>query len=264
MAIYHLHIEYICRSKNPSIVAVVAKRTGTRLFDERLGILHDYTQSKNVVYSQIMAPQNAPSWVYNREKLWNAVEKAETQPRARTGRSIEIALPIELTFRDHINLVSSFIMHSFIKLGMIADFSIRSAFGHNPHCYIILPDRELNSAGTWSQKAKKIYLLNDHGEKIKNEKGRFSSRSKRHNNWGSKDTFMMWREQWAKDCNSYFESFGIDARIDHRSFKDQGINREPQIHEGVMARDMQQKGKTSDRIQKNNEIKERNRIGGFS
>ena len=50
--------------------------------------------------------------------------------------------------------------------------------------------------------------------------------------WGRPETLQKWREEWAKFINSKFEEKGLDCRIDHRSYVDQGLNLLPTVHEG--------------------------------
>lgn len=44
------------------------------------------------------------------------------------------------------------------------------------------------------------------------------------------------RKRWADLVNAALESAGSDARIDHRSLADQGVNRLPTVHEGPVVR----------------------------
>ena len=41
----------------------------------------------------------------------------------------------------------------------------------------------------------------------------------------------MWREAWADMVNARFEEKGLDCRIDHRSYVDQGLDLIPTVHE---------------------------------
>ena len=50
--------------------------------------------------------------------------------------------------------------------------------------------------------------------------------------WNSSDTLLMWREAWAVKVNEAYESLGMEERIDHRSYKDQGVDLIPTVHEG--------------------------------
>ncbi|MBO2526349.1 MAG: mobilization protein, partial [Bacteroidetes bacterium] len=60
--------------------------------------------------------------------------------------------------------------------------------------------------------------------------------------------------------NRNLEQCSIDERIDHRSFADRGIDEQPTIHEGVVARALEAKGIISDRCELNRQIKEDNRL----
>ncbi len=78
--------------------------------------------------------------------------------------------------------------------------------------------------------------------------------------WNSEDQLIMWRAAWAECVNRNLEQCGLDERIDHRSFADRGIDEQPTIHEGVIARAMEAKGIISDRCELNRKIKEDNRM----
>ena len=77
MAIYHLSAKVISRAAGRSSVAAAAYRTAGRLRDDRQGLEHDYSRKGGVVHSEIMAPENAPDWMRDRDQLWNAVEAVE-------------------------------------------------------------------------------------------------------------------------------------------------------------------------------------------
>ncbi|MCQ5056397.1 MobA/MobL family protein, partial [Agathobaculum butyriciproducens] len=51
-----------------------------------------------------------------------------------------------------------------------------------------------------------------------------------------------------------------ENQIDHRSFKRQGIERIPTIHEGYAAKQMERRGLVSERMELNREIKRLNQI----
>lgn len=78
------------------------------------------------------------------------------------------------------------------------------------------------------------------------------------NNWSDYAMAEKWRASWAEECNRYLSP---ENRIDHRSFKRQGIeDRLPTIHEGVTARKMEKYGDVSDRCQIKREIRRGNEI----
>ena len=72
--------------------------------------------------------------------------------------------------------------------------------------------------------------------------------------WNSSKQLTVWRKAWADEMNLHLERAGYDVRVDHRSFKAQGIDRQPTIHEGVFAIRMERKGRKSDRREINRTI----------
>ena len=78
--------------------------------------------------------------------------------------------------------------------------------------------------------------------------------------WNSDEQLMVWRAAWADEVNLCLEQKGLEERIDHRSFADQGKDEQPTIHEGVAARAMEKKGIVSDRCELNRQIKRDNAL----
>ena len=78
--------------------------------------------------------------------------------------------------------------------------------------------------------------------------------------WNSEEQLIKWRAAWADDVNLCLEQKGLDERIDHRSFADQGKDEQPTIHEGVAARMLENKGFVSERCELNRQIKQDNAL----
>src|SRR5271157_3800639 len=102
MAIYHLHVSIISRSKGRSAVASAAWRSGERLKDQYYGLTRDYTRDKDFVakrlrHSYILAPAGAPAWAIDRQQLWNQVEQREHRADSQLASQFDIALPNCLT-----------------------------------------------------------------------------------------------------------------------------------------------------------------------
>jgi hypothetical protein len=230
MAQYHFAATLVCRSKGQSAVAAAAYRAGILLEDERLGKTFDYTRRRGVLHTEILTAANTPYWMRDRGQLWNAVEKVEKRKDSQLARSIDIALPHELTFDRNLELVRDFVRAVFVSRGMIADIAIhapgRKGDIRNVHVHILLTTRELAGPG-FGPKAR---------------------------NWNGKQELQYWREAWAAHANRILEREGFAERIDHRSLSDQGIDREPTTHIGPAAREMEQRGVPSDRVQKNRDI----------
>ena len=114
---------------------------------------------------------------------------------------------------------------------------------------------------------KKVYMTpsaaQEHGY-IRADKHPKSTRFGRQNpvseQWNSEEQLCDWRKAWADAVNHTLQEHQIDARIDHRSFADQGHDEQPAIHEGYHARDMEKKGLISDRCEINRQIRSDNRL----
>ena len=257
MAIYHFSAQVISRGSGKSSVAASAYRSGEKLTDERLGVDHDYTRRGGVTYSEILTPSNAPEWANDRNRLWNEVEKIEKSKDSQLSREINIALPVELSREQQIELIRKYVKENFVDKGMAADISMHDKMDGNPHAHIMLTVRPFNEDGTWGAKARKEYILDKNGEKIKQGK-EYKSRKVETTDWNKKETLENWREQWANHANKALEKAGFQERIDHRTLADQGLDRKAQIHVGVHAAAMERKGIPSERGIRNNEIKQLN------
>ncbi len=98
------------------MVAAAAYQSRTCLYNEQDGLTKNYTRhhGQELLESGIFAPKNAPDWVFDRERPWNAAEKAEDDHNktrvkaARTAQKLEIALPHELSTEQNRRLVQNF------------------------------------------------------------------------------------------------------------------------------------------------------------
>ncbi len=195
MAIYHLSAKVISRAGGRSSVAAAAYRSAEQLRDARQGLEHDYSRKGGVVHSEIMAPENAPDWMRDRDQLWNAVEAVEKRRDAQLAREIEVALPRELDRGERLELLRGFVQREFVDRGMIADVAVhegKARDGHGqPHAHVMLTMRELASEGF----------------------------GKKDRSWNAPDLLLGWREAWARDANAALERAGRSERIDHRSLE---------------------------------------------
>lgn len=259
MAIYHFSLRIVSRSAGKSAVAMAAYRSGDRLYDERTGETKFYPRDVQPE-TMILAPEDAPDWVYDRNRLWNEVEKSERRKDAQLCREIDIALPVELTPEQQTELMKQYVQEQFVDRGMIADMAIYRDNPKNPYAFVMLTMRRLNPDGTWMAKARKEYKLDDNGQRIKLPSGSFASVRINLTDWNQIKTLMIWREAWAKHANWALEKAGSPARIDHRSLADQGItDRLPTVHEGA-ARNMERRGVQSDRGELNRTVQEYNEL----
>lgn len=282
MAIYHCSIQIIGRSKGKSAVASAAYRSGQKLYDEETGLTHDFTRKRGVVFTEVSLPAHAPPEYANRNVLWNAVQKVEKKSDSQLAREIEVALPNELSRECQIEIVRRYVQDNFISVGMCADWALhvarcpgdigsaktgaeRRKGDGNPHAHIMLTMRGMKPDGTWAQKEKKTYALDEGGNRIplldpvtgKQKLGKRNEKLWKRitveaNDWNDRGNAEIWRKSWADICNKYLS---FNQRIDHRSYKRQGVDLEPTIHEGYRARKMEQAGFVSDRCEYNRIVK---------
>ena len=240
-------------------IAAAAYRSGSRLVDKRSGKVFDYSRKGGVVYTEIMLPPNAPGRYHDRATLWNAVEAAEKQVNSQLSRELRIALPSEFSREDNIGLVRDFVQRNFVSKGMCADiaYHVKDHAGedHNPHVHIMLTMRPMHKSGNWWEtKSKKEYLLDKHGNRIVNSKGEYRTRNIDLTGWNDKGLYVSWRKDWAKSCNELYEKHGLNLRIDHRSYKEQGIDRVATVHLGKEAAALERKGITTEKGEYNRAV----------
>ena len=164
MAIYHLEAKVVGRGAGRSAVAASAYLSCSRLHNDYDGLQHDYTKKQGLVWQEVFLPEYAPQEWQDREKLWNAVEEVETAKDSRLAREFVVALPIELSREQQIELLQDFIREQFVSDGMCADAAIHDTDGHNPHAHILLTVRPLDERGKWQYKTEKEYLCMRNGE----------------------------------------------------------------------------------------------------
>ena len=164
MAIYHLEAKVVSRGAGRSAVAASAYLSCSRLYNDYDGIQHDYTKKQGLVWQEVFLPEYAPQEWKDREQLWNAVEEVETAKDSRLAREFVVALPIELSREEQIELLQEFIREQFVSDGMCADAAIHDTDGHNPHAHILLTVRPLDERGKWQYKTEKEYLCMRNGE----------------------------------------------------------------------------------------------------
>jgi MobA/MobL family len=219
MAIYHFSVQIIGRSSGKSVVAAAAYRAGDILLDKRTGITHNYTRKQGVYETRILLPENAPLWMQDRSQLWNEVERCERQCNSQLAREINMAIPKELSHGQKRSLVFEYVESEFVSWGMIADVALHDLNSENPHAHLLLTQRSVTANG-------------------------FGNKNRE---WNQKSVLQSHRSAWAIHANRALEKAGYESRIEHRSLKDQGLDRLPQLHLGPQVKEMDLKGRSTDR-----------------
>ena len=221
--------------------------TGEKLYEERRNLTANYSSRDDVSYTETLAPSWAEDKFCNTEKAWNLLENyediyalekyktPETQTKymqsARTSMKLVLALPKELGADVHKELLLDFVNKNYISKGHVVTLGLHCDEG-NPHAHLQISRRPINQDGSIS------YIKNRDMCSVLGIKAQ--------------------RELWANTQNSFLEREGFDVRVDHRSYKDQGIDLIPTIHEGWYAKSLADKGLSSRLVEENNKIRAEN------
>ena len=241
MAIAFLRAVYHSRKAGHSAVRGAAYRSGQRLVDERTGEVCDWTHRKDdVLFEKLIMPDHAPADLQtSRAALWNAVEAAEARGDARLAYEIKVALPHELDLEQGKALATAYAEFLRDRYGQAVDLTIHKPDEHgdtrNRHAHLMITPRALEADGFAKKKIREIT------DKVKGPQ-----------------EIEAWRQGWTDLANHALERAGHDARIDMRSYKRQGIEREGEIHLGPAAAAMERKGIRTDKGDINRAIKDRN------
>lgn len=175
-----------------------------------------YAQKEGVFLCEVRAPEDAGEWARGRHTLWAAVEANEVRRNARTACMYVISIPRELPNEARLAAVRGFVDREFVAKGYVADMAFHDFTGkgsHNPHAHVLVTDRPL----------------------VKGKFARNKDRALIH-----KDSLIMWRKKWEVAANQALEREGLAVRVDCRSYKARGIDREP-LNESMAENQIRQK-----------------------
>ena len=234
MAIYHFSAKVISRANGSSAVASAAYRSASVLPDQRLGRSHDFSNKTGVIHSEVMLPQGAPERLRDRVTLWNEVEAGEKRKDAQLAREVEFSIPREMNEQQGIALARDFVAEQFVCRGMVADLNVhwdKAKDGSpKPHAHVMLSMRDVGPDG-FGQKNR---------------------------DWNAPALLNVWREAWAAHVNERMAELGLEARIDHRSYADQGIELEPQHKIGPAGKRRLDRGEDAERAEDHRRIAREN------
>jgi chromosome segregation ATPase len=263
MPVPHLNIRIVQRSKGSSAVAGAAYQAGEKLFSEYDQKSKDHRRKQpEVVYTEILLPANAPPEYADRATLWNAAEEVEKQWNAQLARRFVLALPREVPLGKCPQMLKEYCEEHFVSKGMCCDFAIHDPDppGHNPHCHIMLTMRAIDENGKWMPKSRKVYDLDENGERIKLPSGRWKSHKEDTVDWNEQYHAEEWRHGWEIVQNRYLEMSGSPERVDMRSYERQGLDIVPTVHMGAAVCALESKGIETNIGNLNRDIKAANRM----
>ncbi len=217
MSIFHCSAKSISRATGRSATAAAAYRAGERIIDERTGDVHDYRRKKGIRHAQIFVPPGIR--IPSRSALWNMAEATEKRKDAKIARELEVALPAELNSLDRWHLAQHFARAIVERYGVAVDMCIhapgKKGDDRNHHAHFLTS----MTPGGFGEKTRVLDSPRTSGQEV-----------------------AAVREIWARLCNRFLEQRFINERVDHRTLKAQGIDREPTRHLGVAASSMERRG----------------------
>jgi ATP-dependent exoDNAse (exonuclease V) alpha subunit len=253
MAVYFLQMKTFGRANGSSAVSAIAYRAGERIRDERTGKVYDHTGRHGVMHTEIVLPQQLNeadmSWAKDRNRLWNAVEAAETRKNSRVAREFLVALPAELDADRRLNLVRGFSQDLADRYRFAVDFAIHAprTDPRNFHAHLLATTREIGSDGFG---AKTTLELND-AARINRGLQPFVQE------------LIATRERWATSTNEALREANVAARVDHRTLAAQGIDREPRLQLPRAVYEMERRGEynaVAERMRREHEARVRQRV----
>ena len=258
----HFDISITQRSQGKSAVAGAAYQSGEKLFSEYDQKMKDYTRKRGIVYTEIMLPANAPPEYADRQVLWNSAEEVEKQWNSQLARRFVLTFPREVPLEHYPQMVQEYCMEHFVSKGMCCDFAIHDPDppGHNPHCHVMLTMRAMDEHGKWLAKSRKVYDLDENGERIRLPSGSWKSHKEDTVDWNEQYHGEEWRHGWEVVQNRYLEMVGSPERVDLRSYARQGLDIVPTVHEGAAVRQMEKRGIQTNIGNLNREIRAANRL----
>lgn len=230
MEYFHFHSKIIGRSREESAVRKAMYNARTKGEDRNSGKKYDFRSKGEVLFRCIRAPNDSPSWVdrligSGSDALWSESEGRENRKDAQLAQEITMGISHELV-RDGrdvslvIPAIVEYVDDNFVSKGRIADIAIHPppADGdpRHYHVHIMLTLREITPNG-------------------------FGKKSIDWLKYGDRTYITDLRKRWADTLNACLEKNGLRERVDHRSLKEQGINREPSRYKGKARTDIERK-----------------------
>ena len=220
MASYFLHVKTFSRGKGSSATKAAAYRSGERIRDVRSSAVHDYTDRTDVAHAEIVLPAEHAGhtdmdWARNRQVLWNAVQQSGRQWNARLAREVLVHLAPEMTQSQRVALTRRLSHELADRYHSAVDFAVHEPRVHadqrHHHAHILMTARQVGPQGIGARTILELSGTERHDRGL----------------GPSRDDLLWLRERWAQISNEALQEAGLTVRIDHRSYKDQGINREP-------------------------------------
>lgn len=172
---------------------------------------------------------NLPAWAKDDPKvLWKAAEKFERKNGAVYREAI-IALPGELTTEQNKVLVNDLV--SKLCPGKSFQFAVHAPTSSlegesNPHVHLMTSDRMRDGI---ERPAERFFARYNSKQP---EKGGCRKASGGRDKKQLREDLIVTRKMVADIINHHLAANGHEARVDHRTLKEQGVRRKPERHLG--------------------------------
>jgi hypothetical protein len=166
-------------------------------------------------------------------------EAADLYERAngRLFKEVEFALPVELEPDEQRELAMRFAGELLAGETLPYTLAIHEGRGHNPHCHVLVSERV--NDGVERPASQWFRRWNARDPELGGARKSIALRPK--------EWLEQIRETWAGLVNQALERAGFLERVDHRSLAAQGIDRIPQVHVGLRALRMEERGILTER-----------------
>jgi Ti-type conjugative transfer relaxase TraA len=209
MAIGFARLEFVKRSAGKNACAKAAYQSRSKiefkLDENNASRIYNWSFMESPMHHEIMLPEGADKKFSSKEFLWNAVEKFETRKNSVVAMELLLALPDDkiISDEDKIELTKTFVKEHFVDKGFAAQIDIHrpeknpdlEKEEHNWHAHVLLSTRRFNIDGQSFEKNKPRDLITS----VRN---------------GKVQTCTDNGKLWMHHQNQYFESKGIDLRVD--------------------------------------------------
>ena len=200
---YHFTMDFVSRGNKrgraTSTVAKAAYNARAKIRDERTGEIYDFRRKGGLEWEGLFVPKNAPAWMQDRDRLWNAAEACEInkdgtyRKRAQIARTVDLALPADLTPEQQKQLLTDFAREQWQRKGVVAHVCLHKPHGEherNWHAHVMLGMREVTPEGF--------------GDKMR---GDWKTREE----WQEHEKAQLaaYRERWAEMCARRLEREGF-------------------------------------------------------
>lgn len=222
MAILFFQVTSLSRGAGRSAPAAAAYRSGERLRDERAGVVHNHAHRRDIEHRDILLPTdraaNAPEWTRDREQLWNAAEWSETRRNARVATEYLVALPHELNRAARTELARRFAQTIADRYGTPVDLSTHeprtAGDPRNFHAHLLATTRVLTPEGLGPKTNLSL------ADTARRQMGLLPMR----------EELTALRADWAAHANGALKDAGLEANLDPRTLRAQGLTRPPVAH----------------------------------